>query len=98
MGACRVTARQSSPADCRSWVDRYRRPRRVRFPLAAIQERTSPEVRKLPIGDIAPRQELLLQLEHVNGETVGVNLVIDVGPEAIHLIALDIFDGHQWSS
>jgi hypothetical protein len=50
------------------------------------------------VGDSAPRQELLLLLEHVNRETVGVNLVIHVGPEAIHLIALDIFDGHQWSS
>jgi hypothetical protein len=52
----------------------------------------------LPSADIAPRQELLFRLEHVNGETVGINLVIHVGPKAIHLIALDIFDGHQWSS
>jgi hypothetical protein len=52
----------------------------------------------LPTGDIAQRQELLSQLEHVNGETIGVNLAIHVGPKAIHLIALDIFDGHQWSS
>jgi hypothetical protein len=27
-----------------------------------------------------------------------VNLVIRVGPKAIHLIALDTFDGHQWPS
>jgi hypothetical protein len=52
----------------------------------------------VPTGGIAPRQELLSPLEHVNGETIGVNLAIHVGPKAIHLIALDIFDGHQWSS
>jgi hypothetical protein len=52
----------------------------------------------VPTGDIAPRQELLSHLEHVNGETVGVNLAIHVGPKALHLIALGIFDGHQWSS
>ena len=68
------------------------------LPLKADVKQTSREVRKVPTGDIAPRQELLLRLEHVNGETIGVNLVIHVGPEAIHLIALDIFDGHQWSS
>jgi hypothetical protein len=41
---------------------------------------------------------LLSHLEHVHGETIGVNLAIHVGPKAIHLIALDTFDGHQWSS
>src|ERR1700738_4009045 len=46
-------------------------------------------------GDIARREALLSPLEHVHGETIGVNLAIHVGPKAIHLIALDIFDGHQ---
>jgi hypothetical protein len=49
-------------------------------------------------GDIASRQTLLSHLQHVNGETIGVNLASHVGPKAIHLIALDTFDGHQWSS
>jgi hypothetical protein len=50
------------------------------------------------IGDIARREAQLSHLEHVRGETIGVNLAIHVGPKAIHLIALDTFDGHQWSS
>jgi hypothetical protein len=41
---------------------------------------------------------LLSPLEHVHRETIGVNLAIEVGPKAIHLIALDTFNGHQWSS
>jgi hypothetical protein len=49
-------------------------------------------------GDIARREALLSPLEHVHRETIGVNLVIRVGPKAIHLIALDTFDGHQWPS
>jgi hypothetical protein len=52
----------------------------------------------LPTGDIARRKALLSHLEHVHGETIGVNLAIHVGPKAIHLIALDTFDGHQWPS
>jgi hypothetical protein len=52
----------------------------------------------LPIGDVARREALLSPLEHAHGETIGVNLTIHVGPKAIHLIALDTFDGHQWSS
>jgi hypothetical protein len=52
----------------------------------------------LPTGDIARREALLSHLEHVHGETIGVNLAIHVGPKAIHLIALDTFDGHQWPS
>ena len=72
-----------------------------RPPLYPHEQTSPPSVRmspRCPTGDIAPRQELLLLLEHVNRETIGVNLVIHVGPEAIHLIALDIFDGHQWTS
>jgi hypothetical protein len=46
-------------------------------------------------ADITRREALLSHLEHVHGETIGVNLVIHVGPKAIHLIALDTFDGHQ---
>ena len=34
--------------------------------------------------------------KHVDGEIVGSNLAIAVGPNAIHLIALDTQDGHQW--
>jgi hypothetical protein len=49
-------------------------------------------------GDIARRGALLFPLEHVHRETIGVNLTIHVGPKAIHLIALDIFDGHQCPS
>jgi hypothetical protein len=49
-------------------------------------------------ADIARREALLSPLEHVHRETIGVNLAIRVGPKAIHLIALDTFDGHQWSS
>jgi hypothetical protein len=52
----------------------------------------------VPTGNIAPRQALLSLLEHVNGETIGVNLASYVGPKAIHLIALHTVDGHQWSS
>jgi hypothetical protein len=52
----------------------------------------------LPTGDIARREAVLSPLEHVHRETIGVNLAIEVGPKAIHLIALDTFDGHQWPS
>jgi hypothetical protein len=55
-------------------------------------------VSNVPTSDIAQREALLSHLEHVHGKTIGVNLAIHVGPKAIHLIALDIFDGHQWSS
>ena len=53
---------------------------------------------KCPEADIARREALLSPLEHVHRETIGVNLTIHVGPKAIHLIALDTFDGHQWPS
>jgi hypothetical protein len=52
----------------------------------------------VPKADIARREALLSLLEHVHRETIGVNLAIPVGPKAIHLIALDTFDGHQWPS
>ena len=74
------------------------RPRHVRFPPLATNLRTSLVVRFVPTGDIARREALLSHLEHAHGETIGVNLAIHVGPKAIHLIALDTFDGHQWSS
>jgi len=45
-----------------------------------------------------PREALLSHLEHVDGETIRVNPAIPVGPKAIHLIALDAFNGHQWPS
>jgi hypothetical protein len=51
-----------------------------------------------PTGDIARRQAPLSQLKHVRRKSIGVNLAIRVAPKAIHLIALDTFDGHQWSS
>jgi hypothetical protein len=54
--------------------------------------------RRTPKTDIARREALLSPLEHVHRETIGVNLAIHVGPKAIHLIALDTFDGHQWPS
>jgi hypothetical protein len=54
--------------------------------------------RFVPTGDIARREALLSPLEHVHRETIGVNLAIEVGPKAIHLIAVDTFDGHQWPS
>jgi hypothetical protein len=41
---------------------------------------------------------MLSHLEHVHGETIGVDLATPVGPKAIHLIALDTFNGHQRSS
>jgi hypothetical protein len=50
---------------------------------------------RCPKADIARREALLSLLEHVQRETIGVNLAIAVGPKAIHLIALDTFDGHQ---
>jgi hypothetical protein len=59
---------------------------------------TSCHFRKVPTGDIPRREALLSHLEHVHRETIGVNLAIHVGPKAIHLIALDTFDGHQWPS
>jgi hypothetical protein len=52
----------------------------------------------VPKADIARREALLSPLEHVHRKTIGVNLAIHVGPKAIHLIALDTFDGHQWPS
>ena len=47
-----------------------------------------------------PRRDpaLLSHLEDVYRESIGINLAIHVGPKAIHLIALDTFDGHQWTS
>jgi hypothetical protein len=58
MGECRVTARQSSAADCRSWVDRYRKPTSAQssFPLAAAQNRTSPKVPKLGCDRSVPQE------------------------------------------
>jgi hypothetical protein len=69
-------------------------------PMSALQRipdsgLTASHVRKVPTGDIARREALLSSLEHVQGETIGVNLAIEVGPKAIHLVALDIFNGHQ---
>jgi hypothetical protein len=69
-------------------------------PMSALQRipdsgLTASRVRKVPTGDIARREALLSSLEHVQGETIGVNLAIEVGPKAIHLVALDIFNGHQ---
>jgi hypothetical protein len=49
-------------------------------------------------GDIAHREALLLHLEHVHRESIGVNLAIRVGPKTIRLIVLDTVDGHQWPS
>jgi hypothetical protein len=40
------------------------------------------------------RAARLSHLEHVHGKTIGVNLAIHVGPKAMHLIALDISNGH----
>jgi hypothetical protein len=54
--------------------------------------------RLVPTSDIAQREALLSHLEHVHGKTIGVNLAIHVGPKAVHLIALDISNGHQWPS
>jgi hypothetical protein len=47
---------------------------------------------------VKPRGKLLTHLEHIHGEAIGVNLAVHVGPKAVHPIALDTFDGHQWSS
>jgi hypothetical protein len=47
-------------------------------------------------ADRFPREALLSHLEHVDRETIGVDLAIPVGPKAIHPIALDAFNGHQW--
>jgi hypothetical protein len=41
---------------------------------------------------------LLFHLEHVDGEIARFKLAIPVSPNAIHLIALDTDDGHQWPS
>jgi hypothetical protein len=49
-------------------------------------------------SDLAQREALLKHLEHVHGKAIGVNLAIPIGPKAIHLIALDISNGHQWPS
>jgi hypothetical protein len=43
-------------------------------------------------------EALLFLPEHVDGEAIGVHLAIPVGPKAIHLIALDTLNGHQWAS
>jgi hypothetical protein len=67
-------------------------PRRTDIPKQKRQ------VRQVPKADIARREALLSLLKHVHRETIGVNLAIPVGPKAIHLIALDTFDGHQWPS
>ena len=67
-------------------------PRRTDIPKEECQ------VPRVPKADIARREALLSLLEHVHRETIGVNLAIPVGPKAIHLIALDTFDGHQWPS
>src|ERR1700722_14973550 len=46
----------------------------------------------------AQREALLSHLKHIHGKTVSVNLAIHVGPKAVHAIALDISNGHQWPS
>ena len=48
-----------------------------------------------PTSDI---ESPLSHLEYVHGEAIGVNLAIHIGPKAVHPIALDTFDCHQWSS
>jgi hypothetical protein len=68
------------------------------LPPRADLVRPSRHVRFVPTGDIARREALLSHLEHVHRETIGVNLSIPVGPKAIHLIAFDTCNGHQWSS
>jgi hypothetical protein len=40
----------------------------------------------------------LFHLEHVDREIARFKLAIPIGPNAIHLIALDTDDGHQWPS
>jgi hypothetical protein len=74
----------------RSAVDAFLAPRRWR-------SRRAPWTRPQPPSRLHP-PPLLSPLEHVHRETIGVNLAIHVGPKAIHLIALDTFDGHQWPS
>ena len=41
---------------------------------------------------------LSFHLEHVHWESSRCNRAIPVGPNAIHLIALDTVNGHQWPS
>jgi hypothetical protein len=41
---------------------------------------------------------LLFHLENVDGESSRCNRALPVGPKAIHLIALDTENGHQWPS
>jgi hypothetical protein len=41
---------------------------------------------------------LLFLLEYVDGEAIGIHLAGPVGPKAIHLIAIDALNGHQWPS
>jgi hypothetical protein len=43
-------------------------------------------------------QHFYSNLERLVGETFRPNMAIQVGPNAIHLIALNADDGHQWSS
>jgi hypothetical protein len=71
----------------------------IRYAPIATKFCIAPKLTRIvPTGDIARREAQLSHLEHVHGETIGVNLASRVVPKAIHLIALDTFDGHQWSS
>ncbi len=77
---------------CASLID-------IRYAPIATKFCIAPKLTRIvPTGDIARREAQLSHLEHVHGETIGVNLASRVVPKAIHLIALDTFDGHQWSS
>ena len=70
----------------------------LRFALELGHSSMQSALRFCAKADVARREALLSLLEHVHRETIGVNLAIPVGPKAIHLIALDTFDGHQWTS
>jgi hypothetical protein len=78
-------------------------------PCAAVLEDAGRYITKLPkaeheagcgmlreSNDAKEKHRRLEFLKHVDGEIVGSNLAIPVGPNAIHLIALDTPDGHQW--
>jgi hypothetical protein len=63
----------------------------TKLPTTAQDNRTAAAVK----GSDCSERALLFPLEHVDGEAIGVHLANAVGPKAIDLIALDIFDGHQ---
>jgi hypothetical protein len=50
------------------------------------------------LGDVFAYRVLLIHLQDGGGEDVRFRLAVPVGPDAIHLIALDADDGHQWTS